>query len=114
MYFSEADFKKIPYFYQAKEISRYNADIGNLHVWMKEGIITANSNASLTNEDGYYYKAPASSGVLSDSHQNKTFQFDLTITTSSGKTISRTIYVIKEYHYCSRNDDDVSTEKLTQ
>ncbi len=112
MYIPESEFKNYPYLYQktAQHFDWYSSANINIPV----GPLAINSNASLTNMDGYYYKAPASSGVLSDSHQNKTFQFDLTITTSSDKTISRTIYVIKEYHYCSRNNDDVSTEKLTQ
>ena len=81
--------------------------LGHANIDIPVGPLAINSNASLSNASGTEYKAPASSGVLSAAVHEDDFPLVLTITTSSGKIISRTLYVTREYHMCSRNDDDL-------
>ena len=105
MYFSQQKIENYPYLYQKQKISDSVSGVKSKTV--EEGPLAINSNASLTNASGVAYKAPASSGVLSAAVHEDDFPLVLTITTSSGKIISRTLYVTREYHMCSRNDDDL-------
>ena len=105
MYIPKSEFENYPYLYQkTKQHWDWNG-IANIDIPV--GPLAINSNASLTNASGTEYKAPASSGVLSAAVHQDDFPLVLTITTSSGKIISRTLYVTREYHMCSRNDDDL-------
>ena len=105
MYIPKSEFENYPYLYQkTKQHWDWNG-IANIDIPV--GPLAINSNASLTNASGTEYKAPASSGVLSAAVHKDDFPLVLTITTSSGKVISRTLYVTREYHMCSRNDDDL-------
>ena len=105
MYIPESEFKNYPYLYQktAQHFDWY----GSANINIPVGPLAINSNASLTNSEGKKYKAPASSGVLSEPKPIGSAQVGLTITTSSGKTIIRTIYISVERRYCSRNDNDL-------
>ena len=105
IYFSQQKIEDYPYLYQKQKIS--DSVLGYKSKTVEEGPLAINSNASLTNASGVAYKAPASSGVLSEAVYKDDFPLVLTITTSSGKNISRTLYVTREYHMCSRNDDDL-------
>ena len=105
MYFSQQEIENYPYLYQKQKKS--DSASGYASKTVEEGPLAINSNASLTNASGTEYKAPASSGVLSAAVHQDDFPLVLTITTSSGKIISRTLYVTREYHMCSRNDDDL-------
>ena len=105
MYIPKSEFENYPYLYQKTEENwSWN---GSFHISIPVGPLAINSNASLTNSDGKKYKAPASSGVLSEPKPIGSAQVGLTITTSSGKTIIRTIYISVEKRYCSRNDNDL-------